>query len=628
MTRSAAARVHARDLVKLLGRVAVVLLGLQLVYLVVVNALLRTQAIQNAVGSSAGFALDFERAYSLWPGHVRVRNLSLRVEDYNVQFEVALAQVDVDISLSELLFKKFHATKLVSEGTRFRLRHKLIVVGDDAERVAAYPPIQGFADPPYYVGVRPPPIAATTSEHDLWSVRIEDVQARVSELWVLEYRFQGSGLAHGSFVVEPGRRVQVEPAGLELERGTLTLGEHRVAETMRGRITCDIPDMRVAETEGAQVLRDIGATVRLRLSGGKLDFLRAYLARFGSARYSGNAEWLLDLDVVRGIVGPSSNVSLRATPFVVHHQLADLSGDLMLSFGRDSARAAEQLVFSLNSSKITAARSASNAPAPSLEGVVGSLRLNGVDLKRDLTLGEVSAAVRKARAPSLAWFTTDQTTLGGAAEAGVRLGRSPDGSSSGAAELNATDVVVEHGSVAIAGNLQGQLAFTRGSQPDASLEMQKLLLELSQLSLASGDKHSKPFGLSVDGSGLRVNPAGKVASGTLRVHASSTEALLPLVLGQPLQGITRAALDLKGLVARADIRVSPSAVEVKSIDAHSGSLHLRGFVAKRSKDPRGAFLLSSGPLNVGISVSNGSTEVSPFVGDDWLVVMRTRLDKS
>jgi len=154
----AAARVQARDLAIVFGRVAAVIFFLELAYLGIGNALLKTQLIQNAVGSADGFHLDFERAYTLWPGRAHVRNLSLRVQDYNVQFEVALAEADLDISLSELPFKKFHITRLVASGTRFRMRHKLISIGDDAERIAAYPPIKGFADPPYYVGVHPPPI--------------------------------------------------------------------------------------------------------------------------------------------------------------------------------------------------------------------------------------------------------------------------------------------------------------------------------------------------------------------------------------------------------------------------------------------------------------------------------------
>src|SRR5882672_9317003 len=95
--RRTAARVRAQDLAIVLGRVAAVLFCLQLLYLAVANAVLRTSVIKNAVESAHGFHIDFGPAYSLWPGQVRVRDLSLRFEDYNVQFELDIAQADIDI---------------------------------------------------------------------------------------------------------------------------------------------------------------------------------------------------------------------------------------------------------------------------------------------------------------------------------------------------------------------------------------------------------------------------------------------------------------------------------------------------------------------------------------------------
>ncbi len=130
--RRMAARVRTRHLAIVFGRVAAVLFCLQLAYLAVGNALLRSHAIQNAVASADGFHLDFGPAYTVWPGRVQVRDLSLRVEDYNVQFEVALARAELDISLSQLMFKKLRITRLEAAGVRFRMRHKLITVGNDA----------------------------------------------------------------------------------------------------------------------------------------------------------------------------------------------------------------------------------------------------------------------------------------------------------------------------------------------------------------------------------------------------------------------------------------------------------------------------------------------------------------
>jgi hypothetical protein len=149
--------------------------------------------------------------------------------------------------------------------------------------------------------------------------------------------------------------------------------------------------------------------------------------------------------------------------------------------------------------------------------------------------------------------------------------------------------------------------------------MRRLDLRLSNAVISSGEKRTQPFGMRLDGSGLRVVPGhGASARGSIEARFTSAEALLPLVLGGPLKSITQSALDLQGLVARATLDVSRSNLKLQSIDAKSGDVRLRGHVSKREKDPDGAFLLSSGPLNVGVTMHGGSTSVSPFVSDDWL----------
>lgn len=619
--RQTVARLRARDLAKVLGGVAAVLLCLELLYLGVGNLLLRSQVIQRAVGSSEGFALEFGKAYTLWPGHAHVENLSLRIEDYNVQFEVALAKADVDIALSQLPFKKFHVIKLRGEGTRFRMRHKIIAIGDDAERIAAFPPIKGFADPPYYVGVHEPP--TPPEDYDLWEVQIQDVVARVSELWVMEYRFQGDGLAQGSFVVQPERWVQVEPASLDLTGGTLKLAEHLVAQNVKGRLICDIPDMHVPDTEGVQVLREIIATVKLELSGGKLDFLSAYLGRLSNARYAGNAEWRVDAYVKRGVIEPGTAVELRATPFEMNHELASLRGDAMLSFGRRDD--APELSLAVTAPRIAASRPGVKAEPPTLEGVSGSLTIRGVDLKSEMSLGASQVAVKSARAPSLAWFAPKGAQLSGSAVGSFDLSRSEDRALAGHARLSLDEASYRKGDFAASGDAQSQLAFSGGGDQKA-IELEKATLHLSRALLASGSKRSKPFAASVDASGLRLDSeSGTNARGSVRLRVSSTEALLPLVMSDPLKGVASTALDLEALEARANVQLAHGNLDVQVVDAASGNLRLKGYLSKRGKQPRGAFLLSTGPINVGVTLSNGETEVSPFVGDDWLASAWSRV---
>ncbi len=597
-----------------LGRVAAVLFCLELTYLAVANALLRSQAIQRAVASSEGFALEFGRAYSLWPGHVEVRDLSLRVEDYNVQFEVALASATLDIAISELPFKKFRITRLVAEGTRFRMRHKLIAVGDDAERVAAYPKIKGFADPPYFVGVHAPPLTDAEADSELWKVRVENVEATVSELWVMEYRYEGPGHARGSFVVHPTRWVQVQPAALWLEGGKLSLGGHLVAQRVVGKLTCDIPDMRVQEREGAAVLKDISATARLELRGGGLDFLQAYLARFGAATYGGRSEINVDAAMVRGVLAPRTRVDVRATPFEVHHDVADLAGDVMLSLQRPQDPSLELAV---GAPRLTLARE--GATLAKLEGLAASLTLRGADLTQSLPLGAARLALARAHTDSWSWLAPPGTKLDGALDAAFELARSEAGELAGGARLALSRGQISHADFGLSGDVKGDMVWARDADPDAAVEVRKLDVRLSSATLRSGTKRSKGFDASIEGTDLRLTPTSTgSAAGRLRARVSSAEALLPLVMSAPLKGITSSALNLQQLDAETSVRLTRRGLSLRVLEARSGNLRARGYFEQAKDEPRGAFLLSSGPLNVGVTLSGGETEVSPFVGDGWL----------
>ncbi|HKY38869.1 MAG TPA: hypothetical protein VJN18_23170 [Polyangiaceae bacterium] len=608
---------RARDLAIVLKRVVAVLLALELLYLATGNLVVRSGLIKQAVASAEGFHLDYGRAYTLWPGRVEVSDLAVRVEDYNVQFEVAFDRAQVDISLSDLLLKRFRVTRLEAEGTRFRMRHKLLVVGDDAERVAAYPPIRGFADPPYYVGIRPAGVSDEEAA-ELWEVRIENVAADVSELWVMEYRFRGEASVAGSFVVRPTRWVQVLPATLRLERARLTLGEHVVAEQVSGRIDCQVPDYSIQATEGRQVFREISTQMDVKLSRGKLDFLRAYLARFGPLRYSGDASWQLALQIEKGKVMPGSNISLLATPLRLIHPAAELAGDVTVSLGRSEGPTSDRLSLAVSAPRFVTETRRQGAPGPILEGVAAGLLLDAVDLSSDMAVGDGQLAAKNARAPSLTWFQTQGTKLTGQASAQLSVAHDSQGALLGRASFSSPDLGLRHDALVIQTAVSGSLTLARGAG-ERELQARELQLELNQTTLESGGERSKPFGLALEAAGLRITPgASPSARGLLHVRASSAAALLPLVVGDLTRKVSDAALDLEGLEARAQLDIAGNRAALSRIDGRSGRLRVRGHLEKRGQYATGALLLSSGFINMGVILKGGNTELLPLVGDDWL----------
>src|SRR4051812_14243912 len=127
-------------------RLGVVLAVLTLFYLGVANLILGGGFIARFTEKSDDIRIDYDSAYSVWPGRVVVRNLRVRMEDHNIQFWILVESGFLDISLHELLQKRVHALRVDGENVTYRMRHKLSRVGKEGPRVAAYPPIPGFAD--------------------------------------------------------------------------------------------------------------------------------------------------------------------------------------------------------------------------------------------------------------------------------------------------------------------------------------------------------------------------------------------------------------------------------------------------------------------------------------------------
>ncbi|HVR21618.1 MAG TPA: hypothetical protein VMS65_18010, partial [Polyangiaceae bacterium] len=117
-----------RLLVAALGAVAIV----AALYLLVANVVLRSRLLRDAVsGSSLNFAirgnstellLDYESAYSLFPGRVHVEGLRMRGRERTLEWQLTLDNADVALSLRDLLRRRFHATSVRSSGFSIQLR--------------------------------------------------------------------------------------------------------------------------------------------------------------------------------------------------------------------------------------------------------------------------------------------------------------------------------------------------------------------------------------------------------------------------------------------------------------------------------------------------------------------------
>ena len=248
-------------------------------------------------------------AYTVIPGRVHVSDFALRMQDQNIQFHLTVAHARVDVHLLSLLRGTFHGDHVRCEGVSFRFVHRVQdAVGMEA-RLAAYPPIPGLARPALFQVPPPPP--ATQEEIDaLWTVRLDDVDVDLRELWFLEYRWEGTGRATGGFELSPMRRLQVGPAELALEGGQLHAGPHLVSRDLRLRVGATVESVDVQALGGTHVFRPITATVHLEAQ----DFSPALAALYvDGLTASGVGSLVADATLASGRFLAGTRVTLEMT---------------------------------------------------------------------------------------------------------------------------------------------------------------------------------------------------------------------------------------------------------------------------------------------------------------------------
>src|SRR5690606_14172094 len=126
-------------------------------------------------------------------------------------------------------------------------------------RLDAFPPIEGYLDPPVYKEPPPPPVPE--EEDKRFTIELTSVDAKVLELWFLEYRYQGDARATGGFRLRPGRALRLDPATLNLNGGALTLGERTVSGTTLLKATAEIDAPDLEQLPGKALFGTLSATM-------------------------------------------------------------------------------------------------------------------------------------------------------------------------------------------------------------------------------------------------------------------------------------------------------------------------------------------------------------------------------
>jgi hypothetical protein len=235
--------------------------------------------------------LDYEAGSSWVPGIIRLRGLTIRGSDENVQWWFRMEEVRISVSLPDLLRKRFHATSVIARGLVFRLREKEERTELSAAHLARVPKIPGFSDPPLKTVDRKPPPPPAAARKQYWTVLVENLDADPApEIWIELYRFAGHGRVSGSFSIRPHVEAWVGPAAVKFVSGRVTLGgKEPLLSSVSGLGTCVIEGYDPERVGGPHVWPRISG--RIQMDGGLTDlgFVNYFLRDSKEPRLTGGA---------------------------------------------------------------------------------------------------------------------------------------------------------------------------------------------------------------------------------------------------------------------------------------------------------------------------------------------------
>jgi hypothetical protein len=595
-------------------------LALELAYLLAANAILHGWLRRWLNSDEQALRLDYESAWSPWPGRVYARDLRLRVQDSNIQFELRTAAVEVDIVLTALLETTFRATHVDVGGLVFRFRHKLSEPPENPRLTRALPPIEGFADPPPLIDKTPSP-----PKGKLWTIHITGVDARIQELWIQQFRSVGRARTWGGFRLEPTRRLLVEPAALSLEPGPLYAGKSElVAPDFGGRIDARVDDTDLERLQGWHSLSRTSTHVRLKAGLVDLDFLEMFVDPERVRVRNGGGPLNVDVRLVSGVLRAPSAVTYRSSRIEAQTRKLTLRGDarvdLDVSYAERGRLAIAASELGLGASRENESGTLIVAKHPRLELETRTLALHESWKASGgrLELPEVVARDLRTLKPLL----SGTTQLGGGPVIGrARARLDENGSVSGRIDLRYRDVHVAKDGVRVdaSGRFETSLFVPEVIGTAGELRSAKLEIDRGLLRTPDGSTELRKLDVSAE----RIPHADFVPKHiTADIEARFADARPVLeALGIEPQGIAAAAasfLDLSNLELFARAKLEGDNIDVTLVRARTDGVRARGRWRRLGNSERGVFLLVTDLINVGIEVSDGNTDVHPLASESWL----------
>ena len=322
------------NLQRLLWFVPLLLLGLEVLWVLGVNFLLKTDgAVFGWVNlKPEKFRMDWVRAFSYWPGDLRMTGVRIRGNNLTTQWMVSMDRARTQVGLGALLDKRFLGQRLRAEGVVFHLRRLPYAEARlKTEEVVAPIPWSDFLSRPSDAEVREILAAQIRPpKNKIWAVDLREAEAgNVREIWIDEFRYRGGGSAQGSLLLRPRQKLNLEAFRTVVGPGIVTLGIDQVLRVRSGRLSLGFPEVNTALYRGGAVLQKLEAQILIDGNVPDIRFAKFYRDRFAEFEISGTpGDLSVDCSASQGVL--HGNVTLRGDAVHGTYRNAAWRGDLRI----------------------------------------------------------------------------------------------------------------------------------------------------------------------------------------------------------------------------------------------------------------------------------------------------------
>ncbi len=639
--------------------------GAYLAYLVGINVFLSTALFEMAIDADPKtLDVHFARGWSLRPGRVHAKDLSIRSRDGSVEWMLRIDDVVFDLSFRALIQQRFQVKNVHGIGGSFRLRNRLDPWEVNPERVAGLPPIDGYPAVP----VRPYSQCSASEWSDahyhLWTIELDDIHAdAVKELWINGYRLDGDTSSTGSFYLKPVRAVEVGPVHTVLRGSRVSVGGAAWAEGLGGSADFTLPRFDPRVNGGEALLRKMSIAVETH--GSLPDVGRLPLPLPRDVRVHGALD-LPRLDLRFSGGSPRRGSRVEATGPRMFVEKGDHRVSSSLAVTGDIGDADERLAFHAAAGDARLERAGEVVVLAQRVDVAGTS--GRPDLERGVDGLHVTAESASVEVPDVRVLSSylppsaAVTIERGHARAEVRAEAWPEeGRAAGRASMQAEDLDVRVADIRASGTVDAKASLASFSwdtglieRPEGSVTVRsrveigrpqapardRYAADVRAVALARGfDERDKTVDVSGSAVALRnMVVAGQPATSS-RGDASLHEATLRL--DRPdLEGVAsaevtdatallasvrdhvpgpfRGLLNLPRLLASGRLAVDARGVELRELQARGGALTVYGLFAAGGGDHLGAFVVEGGPMSVGVRLDPQGTHLRVFGLSGWL----------